>query len=220
VQGRNPESCYNCGTTENLTDDHIPPDGFFPPPKPTNLITVRCCRKCNEGFSLDDEAFRIWATSAHGISPEGKWIWKNKVLPNSLDKKPKLMANVAKSIRLAEIKTPAGPRKVALSTFPQDRAIRFVTRVTKGLIRRFYPELHNPQSHFRVIHLRPTEVVIACLKTMLPTLIEDSRGGTVFRFYRGIPRDAPDCSLWVYFFYDEVAFWVDQMPPKSVPVIL
>jgi len=130
------------------------------------------------------------------------------------------MANVAKSVRFAEIKTPAGAQKVALLDFPQERAKRFMTRITKGLIRRFYPELHNPRSHFSVIHLRPTEGSIACLKAVLPKLVEDSRGDTVFRFYRGIPPDAPDCSVWIYFFYDEVAFWVQQVPPERVPVIL
>jgi hypothetical protein len=38
--------------------DHVPPDGIFPEPKPTNLITVPACSKCNRGSSKDDEYFR------------------------------------------------------------------------------------------------------------------------------------------------------------------
>ena len=169
---------------------------------------------------MDDEAFRIWATSAHGISEAGKWIWKNKVVPNSLDAKPKLMANVARHVRLVEIEGPKGRAQIAVSTFPEERAKKFITRVTKGLIRRFYPELHNPHNHFKILHLRPSDVAVACLKAVLPMLTEDGRGDAVFRFYRGIPVDNRKCSIWVYFFYDEVAFWVQQVPPECVPIVL
>ena len=50
--------CVYCGSRKRLTDDHIPPKGLFPKPRPSNLITVPCCRKCNESASKDDEYFR------------------------------------------------------------------------------------------------------------------------------------------------------------------
>jgi hypothetical protein len=51
--------CVYYGSTEALTDDHIPPKTLFPKARPANLITVRSCRSCNEGASKDDEYFRL-----------------------------------------------------------------------------------------------------------------------------------------------------------------
>ena len=48
-----------CGSQRNPTKDHIPPKCLFPSPLPQNLITVPCCRQCNESASRDDEYFRM-----------------------------------------------------------------------------------------------------------------------------------------------------------------
>jgi hypothetical protein len=50
--------CIYCGTGPAGSVDHVPPEGFFPRPRPKNLITVPCCRPCNEGFSMDDQYAR------------------------------------------------------------------------------------------------------------------------------------------------------------------
>jgi 5-methylcytosine-specific restriction endonuclease McrA len=54
------KSCAYCHATDDLTDDHIPPQNLFPKPRPSNLnlITVPACRKCNGSASKDDEYFR------------------------------------------------------------------------------------------------------------------------------------------------------------------
>lgn len=43
---------YLCGTADDITRNHVPPQILFPPPRPNDLITVACCRKCNEELSL------------------------------------------------------------------------------------------------------------------------------------------------------------------------
>ena len=50
--------CVYCRSSENLTRDHIPPRSFFPAPRPTDLITVPCCRNCHEEFTENDEYLR------------------------------------------------------------------------------------------------------------------------------------------------------------------
>jgi hypothetical protein len=52
------ETCVYCGAQNPETKDHVPPKGIFPPPRPSNLITVPCCSKCHDGTSKDDEYFR------------------------------------------------------------------------------------------------------------------------------------------------------------------
>ena len=51
--------CVYCETGEDLTREHVPPRCLFGPPRPPNLITVPCCRKCNNGAAQDDEYFRL-----------------------------------------------------------------------------------------------------------------------------------------------------------------
>ncbi len=46
-----------------MTRDHIPPQNLFPRPRPSDLITVPCCAKCNKSFELDDEYFRLAITT-------------------------------------------------------------------------------------------------------------------------------------------------------------
>lgn len=50
--------CVYCHSPKDLTRDHIPPKSFFPKPRPTNLITVLCCRECHEEFTENDEYLR------------------------------------------------------------------------------------------------------------------------------------------------------------------
>jgi len=50
--------CAYCGSTKNLTRDHVPPRALFVHPRPGNLITVPSCVRCNQALSKDDEYFR------------------------------------------------------------------------------------------------------------------------------------------------------------------
>ena len=50
--------CVYCRSPKDLTRDHIPPRSFFPPPRPTDLITVPCCCNCHEEFTENDEYLR------------------------------------------------------------------------------------------------------------------------------------------------------------------
>ena len=50
--------CVYCRSPKDLTRDHIPPSSFFPKPRPTDLITVLCCRECHEEFTENDAYLR------------------------------------------------------------------------------------------------------------------------------------------------------------------
>ena len=50
--------CVYCRSPKDLTRDHIPPRSFFPAPRPTDLITVPCCRECHEEFTENDAYLR------------------------------------------------------------------------------------------------------------------------------------------------------------------
>lgn len=50
--------CIYCQVNPADTDDHVPPQGMFDRPLPSDLFTVPACRGCNGGFQKDDEYFR------------------------------------------------------------------------------------------------------------------------------------------------------------------
>ncbi len=56
------KQCYLCGEelikNRNKSKDHVPPDCIFPQDKPRNLITIPCCKNCNEEFAQLDEKMR------------------------------------------------------------------------------------------------------------------------------------------------------------------
>jgi hypothetical protein len=58
--------CVYCGCPAEGRD-HTPPRCFLKHPRPANLITLPACKKCNSGFSIDEEVVRtvIALSSTH-----------------------------------------------------------------------------------------------------------------------------------------------------------
>jgi hypothetical protein len=54
------QTCTLCGIRPATTSEHIPPESFFEPPYPANLITVPACAECNNGSERDDEYVRTF----------------------------------------------------------------------------------------------------------------------------------------------------------------
>lgn len=50
------EFCLFCGK-EAKSRDHIPSKNLLEKPYPNNLLTVPCCQRCNNSFSIDEEYF-------------------------------------------------------------------------------------------------------------------------------------------------------------------
>lgn len=63
------DSCAYCGAPNAGTMDHLPPVSMFPPPKPSNLISIPCCEQCRRGWSKDDEYFRLAVVSCASLFP-------------------------------------------------------------------------------------------------------------------------------------------------------
>lgn len=189
-------ACYLCGSEVGLTKDHIPPKGFFPDPKPTNLITVECCRLCNQKASLDDEAFRIWVTSPPDVSAAGKWVQKNKVFEGSLKRGSKLVDNVRKFMFQGEV----GSKEVDLIAFPQDRAESFLIRLTKGLLAYFYSDFPRNDLSFRILNATLLQEGWDRIAVLRDQAIYDSRGDEVFQFRRRVSLEK-GWGYWMYSFY-------------------
>ena len=66
--------CVGCAYCSGAfeTDDHVPPKGFFPKPRPSNLITVPSCDKCNSEFEIHDEYFQVLFNTRADVSSRFK----------------------------------------------------------------------------------------------------------------------------------------------------
>jgi len=197
--------CYICGSTADLTDDHIPPKSFFPIGQRENLFTADCCKDCHRRLSMDDEAARLWLSSAASASLAGKWIWHNEAFP-SLQRKPKLLENVRKFLSHLEKRTPQGIVEAPVINFPQARMIPFIRRITKALLYRLYPDYDYFSDFFNVIYQFETVANVTKVRSLLPYLTGRSRGIGVFRVWHGIPAEKPAGGLSIYLFYEAVCF--------------
>ncbi len=197
--------CYICGSTSNLTEDHVPPKCFFPTNQRQNLFSADCCKECHRRLSMDDEATRIWLSSAASASPTGKWIFRNEVLP-SLRKKPKLLENVRKFLAPSKRQTPHGIVEANLINFPQARMIPFIRRITKALLYRFHPAYDYFSDHFNVAYQFEIPANVTKVQSLIPYLTGMSRGIGVFKVWHGIPSEKPMGGLWIFLFYEAVCF--------------
>lgn len=200
------KTCYLCGSTDNLTKDHIPPKNLFPSPKPTNLITVWCCKKCNEKFSLIDESFRVFTSSVINKSQSGEWIWNNKVMSSSFKRSPKLKQATIRS--LVSIQSEINGVKVQQTgmTYPIKKTKEYLVRLTKGFTKHFNPEINYSNARFKVNNIIPSQQIVDMLDKKFFYV---EKGDGVFRMWRMFVKDMGAKSVWVYVFYDGLMFTIE-----------
>src|ERR1700720_4126703 len=128
--------CYICGSLEKLTDDHIPPEGFFPPSQGKDLLTAPLCESCHRPLTKMDEKMRVWCSSDGQASAAGKWIWKNAVVGSTFKRSPKLLDHIREK-QFRRVVDQAGNLIGGLLTIPQGCPIPFIRRLTKGVLYSF-----------------------------------------------------------------------------------
>ena len=151
--------CYLCGVQirkyklvpgeepppDHQTRDHIPPEKFFPQPLPLNLLTVPCCTRCNNGFSHLDEQMRVFFAAEEHANDAAKLIASQKIFTeNSV--KGKQFRTVASSLKTFPVKignTITLGNTLSVSTVD---LFRFVERIIRGLVHKFYPDLRDPKA--------------------------------------------------------------------------
>lgn len=190
--------CYICGALDNLTADHLPPKGFFPPKDAQDLITAPLCASCHRPLTKDDEAMRMWMSAHAAASPTGKWIFKHKVLGSTIPRNPRLLDNLQPFLE----PTPFG----VIFKVPQSRANPFIRRLTKGLLYSLYPEYDYFADYFVVGYPHPSAKTAATVGKLISTLTLTERGKNTFQVWHGITKDTGSGGAWVYLFYGVVCF--------------
>ncbi len=127
--------CIYCGKIKEITKDHVPPKNLFPKPRPSDLITVPSCVKCNKDTEKDEDYFRAtFMFSNAGISPVGKKLWDQK-LDKMYKKNLGLRRKIAQDFKVVNLVTQSGlyiRRQTA--SFPDSvRLENVVCKIVKGL---------------------------------------------------------------------------------------
>lgn len=198
------EKCFLCGSTQNLTRDHVPPANLFKPPLPTDIITVPSCLTCNGSYSLDEEYFRACVATQGYWNPIGEWIWDNKVVGSTFHRSPALKKTITSTYVNVPVRTPSGlylGEQGALH-YRVDRLQRVIEKICRGLFTHHHPEVDLSDVLFEVNMTR----ISGDIKSILQLLKRDSIGGDTFVYWRGIGEEDPRQSLWFFLFYTQTLF--------------
>ena len=212
--------CAYCGGLDPTTKDHIPPRNLFPKPRPSNLITVPCCKSCREGWSDDDEYFRAAIVSARETC-------KNKYAQQVNEKLLRSMYNPSKSgfanlirssLMEVDIQSKGG---IYLGNAPaiKVKKLRFdrvAQRIIRGLFfyEKKYPLPKNYQVENRFYQFDFNDIV----SSLGPAPFVELRmiGDNIFNYTFATCIDDPNSTVWLSVFFQGLPFMGYTFKPERV----
>lgn len=200
-------TCYLCGRTPADTRDHIPPRCLFPEPRPSNLITVACCRRCNGELGPEDDFFRLLVSSSVERSVAGDQIWDSKVVTNTVRRLPLQVDHLLASCQDQTAAIGGDARDVVAFGINRPRLDRYAVRLVKGLIRHHFPDFDYDQSVFQVRLAPLREQGVELLGAFQGLLGCEVRGSGVFRYHFGL-TDSGQSGVWIMTFYEGITIAV------------
>ncbi|WP_374660952.1 hypothetical protein [Inhella sp.] len=114
--------CAYCRASAD-TRDHVPPKVLLDAPFPENLPVVGACRRCNNGFSMDEEyvACLLEVAACGSVDPA---LMRRPAIARILERSPKLKQKL-------EVALTASATGLNLQPEP-DRLERFLVKLAKG----------------------------------------------------------------------------------------
>lgn len=203
--------CVNCGSTIQITKDHIPPRCIFSKPWPENLITVPCCEKCRKDQSMDDEYFRTIIATSGGSQyhDDANKIWKEKVKKSFLKPNKKgFMEGIRNILVPVDVYTEGGQYLGEDTAFKYDpmRINAVIRRIVRGL---YFIHSNNRLSEDFIIRVK-VRPKLDLLSDELKGLISDSpiivRGENTFTYKYLFASDEKDSAIFYLTFYEAWAF--------------
>ncbi len=206
------------------TRDHVPGGNLFPRPRPTNLIRVPSCEKCNGGASTDEEYFRrqLVLSEQRGSDPQAQRLIP-RVFSHLMEPgREPLRRSVLQNLKRIPQYTPAGLYVGDKLGYSVDlvRLNRVPERIVRGLyyhhFKKYLPLDYSVESMEESGLAGANQVAIEAAQEMVRSLGSVSPrkiGGTVFPYrYLETPEDSYT-SLWLLVFYG-VHFLVTSTPPE------
>jgi len=214
--------CYLCGSTENLTREHIPPKCLFPKPIPSGLRlhTVPCCYACNNSGSQDDEYLRLATCSYFNGNAKAKDALK-RVVESTLPagRIRDRVSAIRESMKPIVLNTPLGPINASQFHIDADAINRCLVRITKGIIWTCHPKVDTRPLDFEIHPIDQFDLDSIVLSGVADGFSHWCAGDGVFHNWHGFDPDNPARGIMVHLFY-EAACWMVSFKPGSGRVTL
>lgn len=137
-------ACVYCGLRPGVTADHVVPKCLFPSPLPSDMVTVRACRECNEDKSKDDEYLRDYfvADLENEGNPLTSGQLRERLHRSARKNRSRLFRDMRERVRRVPVRTPAGLYLGDVYGMPieGERLNRTFGRITRGLYYRLYQQ--------------------------------------------------------------------------------
>jgi hypothetical protein len=147
----NTRTCYICVQPGADTDDHLIPRAFFPPPRPTNLITLPAHSRCH---NRHDEDYARAIIAGVCESPTAERVRALRVRPSLVRsdlKGTKLRRDLIRALMPpTNAVTPAGliVGRVQGVRFNRDRVYPMLKKIVRGLHYRHSGRFLTPDAEF------------------------------------------------------------------------
>ncbi len=199
----NDKTCIYCAWRTGNSRDHFPPKLVLSKPYPSNLATVPACEECNNGYSLDEEYYRliIFGLFCFGESAEGVF---EGPMSRSFNRNPSLEAKMFKSLGVDEEQRPyVAPEAQRIGRIVQKMAIaiHFIETGLRPALQSWY------SSEF--FHSEP--VPQSSRLTFAP-FVESFGPDFLYKFW--VQPEDKRCSLVQITHFNEV-HWLVTISPKT-----
>ncbi len=206
--------CVFCGALAT-TRDHVPPQGVFPDPRPTDLITVPACDICNNSTKLDDEYFRWLVATGSTDDDEAKRLIKERILPR-FQSHPALLNQIMKGATQAEVFSEGGiylGKKPAFR-FDRNRIQTVINKTVRGLYFHETGSILIQSSLVKEFALNP--IFGESFKEAVCSLPLSDIGKGVFSYRYWLNSDDPNETFWFLMFFDKTLFFTKTEPRGSL----
>lgn len=223
--------CAYCGSSNAITNDHIPPKNLFPGSKPNDLITVPCCEDCRRPTTKDDEYFRLKigmcdaARDHPDIKATQETIFKSLQRPEAGG----LRRMALDDLLMADVYSPLGlyAGQSIAAVVDRRRINRVVSRIVRGLYwhetgRRFADDHDVFVIEKESLNLRRPNIQQHLRdKIAIPLSQRPQRmiGNGVFSYRYLIPLESSCVSIWSVVFYQKKWF-IALAGPKRSPLLV
>ena len=215
--------CAFCGSSGDVTTDHVPPKGIYGKPVPPDAITVRACAACNTKSKEDDQYLKrvLAMSSATDQHPEA---WRIKAETHRDLDRPESRAFIQATARRSRdvfLDTDNQHRLVYAPTFDYNRKRmkRSVIKIARGLYAHFSGRPLGKSAFIGTLSLAEIDEkapdVAATLWDMVAFAMASEhltiRSGAFEAWYY-LPADHPDHGIWVTAFYGAFPFVTSHWP--------
>jgi hypothetical protein len=202
--------CVFCGEPA-VTKDHIPPTGLFAEPRPSNLITVPSCKRCNLGASADDEFLqRLSWFAGSECSKDADQV--SQKVRRAIDKPNKkgMRAGLLQTLTPVELVTPTGLYAGIGCKIKMDgeRMRSIVCKILSGMFWKVRNErLPNEyKADVQLIGAPPPHESLSENEREILAYEEHVIGDQAFAYRYVLSDEDPFISVWRFEFYRSIGY--------------